>query len=81
MEYGRYLKEVVQALESDPKFRKKLETAEADDIKVSLILECIYYLLQYCIADCYVVALILAYSAQCFLRTCSSNCKMQYLVF
>lgn len=35
LEYGRYLKEVVQALESDPSFRKKLETAEVDDIKVS----------------------------------------------
>ncbi|XP_064112165.1 nucleobindin-2-like isoform X2 [Macrobrachium nipponense] len=33
LEYGRYLKEVVQALESDPVFRKKLETAEVDDIK------------------------------------------------
>lgn len=33
LEYGRYLKEVVQALESDPEFRKKLETAEIDDIK------------------------------------------------
>ena len=26
----------MQALESDPDFRKKLEAAEADDIKVSL---------------------------------------------
>ncbi|KAK8731806.1 hypothetical protein OTU49_007271 [Cherax quadricarinatus] len=33
LEYGRYLKEVVQALESDAAFRKKLETAEVDDIK------------------------------------------------
>ncbi|XP_045123393.1 nucleobindin-2-like isoform X2 [Portunus trituberculatus] len=33
LEYGRYLKEVVQALESDQAFRKKLETAEVDDIK------------------------------------------------
>ncbi|KAG0718055.1 Nucleobindin-2 [Chionoecetes opilio] len=33
LEYGRYLKEVVQALESDQVFRKKLETAEVDDIK------------------------------------------------
>lgn len=37
LEYGRYLKEVVQALESDPAFRKKLEQAEADDIKVMLL--------------------------------------------
>ena len=27
--------EVVQALENDPAFRKKLETAEVDDIKLS----------------------------------------------
>ncbi|MCL4122937.1 UNVERIFIED_CONTAM: hypothetical protein GTU68_022475 [Idotea baltica] len=33
LEYGRYLKEVVQALESDPEFRKKLETADVEDIK------------------------------------------------
>ncbi|KAK3875317.1 hypothetical protein Pcinc_019811 [Petrolisthes cinctipes] len=33
LEYGRYLKEVVQALESDPNFRKKLEGAQVDDIK------------------------------------------------
>ncbi|XP_063869359.1 nucleobindin-2-like isoform X2 [Scylla paramamosain] len=33
LEYGRYLKEVVNALESDQAFRKKLETAEVDDIK------------------------------------------------
>ena len=36
LEYGRYLKEVVQALESDPAFRKKLEDANAEDIKVML---------------------------------------------
>ncbi|XP_076046210.1 uncharacterized protein LOC143028263 [Oratosquilla oratoria] len=33
LEYGRYLREVVQALESDQDFRKKLETADLDDIK------------------------------------------------
>lgn len=33
MDYHRYLKEVVGALESDPEFRQKLEKAEADDIK------------------------------------------------
>ncbi|XP_008210721.1 nucleobindin-2 isoform X1 [Nasonia vitripennis] len=32
MEYHRYLKEVVQALESDPDFRAKLEKAEENDI-------------------------------------------------
>lgn len=41
MEYHRYLKEVVQALESDPEFRAKLEKANEDDIRVSLILKII----------------------------------------
>lgn len=35
MEYHRYLKEVVEALESDPEFRLKLEKAEEEDIRVS----------------------------------------------
>lgn len=34
MEYHRYLKEVVDALESDPQFREKLEKAEEADIRV-----------------------------------------------
>lgn len=34
MEYHRYLDEVVQALESDPEFRKKLEKADEADIRV-----------------------------------------------
>lgn len=33
MEYHRYLREVVTALESDPEFRKKLEQANEDDIR------------------------------------------------
>lgn len=33
MEYHRYLKEVVNALESDPEFRQKLEKADEKDIK------------------------------------------------
>ncbi|XP_018322943.1 nucleobindin-2 [Agrilus planipennis] len=33
MEYHRYLKEVVSALESDPEFRKKLEQANEEDIR------------------------------------------------
>nr|CAG4652068.1 EOG090X0B17 [Triops cancriformis] len=33
LEYNRYLKEVVQALESDPEFRKKLESADQEDIR------------------------------------------------
>ncbi|GLV32261.1 Nucleobindin 1 [Carabus blaptoides fortunei] len=33
MEYHRYLKEVVDALESDPQFREKLEKAEESDIR------------------------------------------------
>lgn len=36
MEYHRYLKEVVQALESDPDFRERLEKADEDDVRVSL---------------------------------------------
>lgn len=39
MEYHRYLKEVVNALESDPEFRKKLETAEENDIRSGKIAE------------------------------------------
>jgi nucleobindin len=37
MEYHRYLKEVVQALESDPEFRAKLEKANEDDIRTGKI--------------------------------------------
>lgn len=33
MEYHRYLKEVVNALESDPDFRVKLEKADENEIK------------------------------------------------
>ncbi len=33
IEYNRYLQEVVQVLESDPDFRKKLEDADADRIR------------------------------------------------
>lgn len=33
MEYHRYLREVVNALESDPEFRQKLEKANEDDIR------------------------------------------------
>nr|XP_023016613.1 nucleobindin-2 [Leptinotarsa decemlineata] len=33
MEYHRYLKEIVNALESDPEFRQKLEKADESDIK------------------------------------------------
>lgn len=35
MEYHRYLKEVVQALESDPDFRERLEKADDEDVRVS----------------------------------------------
>ncbi|XP_011630489.1 nucleobindin-2 isoform X2 [Pogonomyrmex barbatus] len=37
MEYHRYLKEVIQALESDPEFRAKLEKANEDDIRTGKI--------------------------------------------
>lgn len=39
MEYHRYLKEVVNALESDPDFREKLEKADEKDIKSGKIAE------------------------------------------
>ena len=34
LEYGRYLKEVVEVLETDPEFKKKIENASLDDIQV-----------------------------------------------
>ncbi|KAL6256204.1 hypothetical protein P5V15_012320 [Pogonomyrmex californicus] len=37
MEYHRYLKEVIQALESDPEFRAKLEKANENDIRTGKI--------------------------------------------
>lgn len=36
LEYHRYLKEVVEALESDADFRSKLEKADEKDIRVSI---------------------------------------------
>lgn len=42
MEYHRYLKEVIQALESDVEFRDKLEKANEADIKVSKILKTVF---------------------------------------
>lgn len=36
LEYERYLKEVVNALETDEEFRKKLDNATDVDIRVSL---------------------------------------------
>ncbi|KAJ8965567.1 hypothetical protein NQ314_004026 [Rhamnusium bicolor] len=39
MEYHRYLKEVVNALESDPEFRQKLEKADESEIKSGKIAE------------------------------------------
>lgn len=33
--YDRYLREVIEVLETDPHFREKLQTANAEDIKVS----------------------------------------------
>lgn len=37
LEYHRYLKEVVEALESDTDFRSKLEKANEADIRVSVL--------------------------------------------
>ncbi len=39
IEYNRYLQEVVQVLESDPDFRKKLEDADVDKIRDGSIAE------------------------------------------
>lgn len=33
--YDRYLREVIEVLETDPHFREKLQTANTEDIKVS----------------------------------------------
>lgn len=32
--YDRYLREVIEVLETDPHFREKLQTANAEDIRV-----------------------------------------------
>ena len=39
IEYNRYLQEVVQVLESDPDFRKKLEDSDVDKIRDGSIAE------------------------------------------
>ncbi|CAF0992818.1 unnamed protein product [Rotaria sordida] len=39
LEYGRYLKEVVEILESDPEFKQRIENASLDDIKTGNIAE------------------------------------------
>lgn len=36
--YDRYLREVIEVLETDPHFREKLQTANTEDIKVCLSL-------------------------------------------
>lgn len=43
LEYERYLKEVVNALETDPEFRKKLDNATDVDIRVSFAIICDKY--------------------------------------
>nr|CAD7420158.1 unnamed protein product [Timema poppensis] len=43
IEYNRYLKEVVTALESDPEFRAKLEKAEEVDIRTGKIAQELEY--------------------------------------
>lgn len=34
--YDRYLREVIEVLETDPHFREKLQTANTEDIKVGV---------------------------------------------
>lgn len=36
MEYHRYLKEIIQTLETDAAFREKLQKADEADIRVSM---------------------------------------------
>lgn len=43
LEYNRYLKEVVELLESDPQFKKKLEDAQEIDIRSGKIAEELEY--------------------------------------
>ncbi len=40
LEYERYLKEVVNVLETDPEFKRKLEESNVTDIKVG----CFYFI-------------------------------------
>lgn len=42
--YDRYLREVIEVLETDPHFREKLQTANTEDIKVSALILFIYSL-------------------------------------
>lgn len=35
--YDRYLREVIEVLETDPHFREKLQSANTDDIKVNQV--------------------------------------------
>jgi len=44
LEYNKYLQEVVQILESDPEFRKKLESAKVDEIRDGTIAKELEYL-------------------------------------
>ena len=44
LEYNKYLQEVVQILESDPEFRKKLEGAKVDEIRDGTIAKELEYL-------------------------------------
>lgn len=41
--YDRYLREVIEVLETDPHFREKLQTANTEDIKVSVHLLFTFY--------------------------------------
>lgn len=47
MEYHRYLKEVVQALESDPDFRERLEKADQEDVRVCSVMRSFCFIFIY----------------------------------
>lgn len=42
--YDQYLQKVVRLLESDESFKKKMETADFDDIRVSIFFSWLYWL-------------------------------------
>lgn len=44
--YDRYLREVIEVLETDPHFREKLQTANSEDIKVRVRLLSAYILVK-----------------------------------
>lgn len=44
LEYHKYLREIVNVLETDPNFKKVIEGASADDIKVKSLNFCFFFI-------------------------------------